>query len=127
MSDYISRKDALAALSGLLKDIKEHPIGNGEDAYKDGFWEGEKACAIEAILRIKALPAEDVKPVVRGEWYDWNRYEAAQKVKLDCDGNVTYSAFCSVCGDWLTASDEYAVRGRFCPNCGADMREEEEE
>ena len=33
-----------------------------------------------------------------------------------------YSCFCSLCGEWLTASGEYACIGKFCPNCGADMR-----
>lgn len=124
MNDYISRKDALVALSELLRDIKENPKGNGGNAYADGIWQGERSCAIEAILRIKALPAEDVKPVVRGEWYNGDRNEGAQKVKLLPNGDVTDTAYCSVCGDWLCASDEYAVRGRFCPNCGADMRGE---
>lgn len=34
------------------------------------------------------------------------------------------SCWCSVCGAWLVGSDEYRVDHNFCPNCGADMREE---
>lgn len=30
---------------------------------------------------------------------------------------------CSECGDWLEASDEYHVKGNFCPNCGAMMKD----
>lgn len=32
---------------------------------------------------------------------------------------------CSVCGDWLSASDEYLVKGNYCPNCGAKMENKE--
>lgn len=113
MSDYISRKDVLAALNGLLKDIIENPIGNGEDAYKDGIWHGEKACAIEAILRIKALLAEDVKPVVPGTWIIHN--ELVKNELLD--ENEVY--VCSACREQKTKR-----KYNFCPNCGADMREE---
>lgn len=38
------------------------------------------------------------------------------------DGCPYKSCHCSECGEWLGASDEYAVKGNFCPNCGADMR-----
>lgn len=35
------------------------------------------------------------------------------------------SAYCSNCGEELTGSDEYACKGLFCPNCGAEMIEKE--
>ena len=51
---------------------------------------------------IMDLPAADVRPVVHGRWED----------------RGSLSARCSECGcKSLRASD-------FCPNCGADMREE---
>lgn len=40
------------------------------------------------------------------------------------DGSPDKSCHCSECGEWLVASDEYDVKGNFCPNCGADMRGE---
>lgn len=68
------------------------------------------------------IPADkDVRPVVRGEWLS-----ARDGAKVEMlNGEPQYSCFCSVCGDWLTASDEYGVKGNFCPNCGADMRDDE--
>lgn len=30
---------------------------------------------------------------------------------------------CSNCGRWLTASDEYACDGKYCPACGCEMIE----
>lgn len=54
------------------------------------------------------VPVADVKPVRRGEWQhledvDWQ---------------------CSVCGADALAIGCRQVKSNFCPNCGADMREE---
>ena len=60
-------------------------------------------------LDVDAIPAADVRPMVRGKWV------------ADGDGyHWTYN--CSVCG-W---KDGYPFNERhnYCPNCGADMREE---
>jgi hypothetical protein len=112
MNDYIRKKDALVALSGLLKDIKENPIGNGGNDFADGIWQGERSCAIEAILRIKALPAEDVKPVVHGTWIPYTE---------EVDGCKFIGHRCSICNEW----EGFAGSCNFCPSCGADMRGEE--
>lgn len=53
----------------------------------------------------------------QGEWIDENN----NIVNLDKDGYTKGWCKCSKCGDYLSASDEYAVRGFFCPNCGARM------
>lgn len=53
---------------------------------------------------IMALPPADVRPVVRGEWID--------------DGCITR---CKYCGE-----EKEFPHWRFCPNCGADMRETKE-
>lgn len=75
--------------------------------------------------KIDRLPPADVRPVVRGKWIsDHPGKNLGEEVRLDKDGCPENSCYCSVCGEWLTASDEYQVKGRFCPNCGADMREE---
>ena len=34
-------------------------------------------------------------------------------------------AVCSNCGEMIAGSDEDEVKGRFCPNCGAEMIEKE--
>ena len=39
------------------------------------------------------------------------------------DGMTVESVRCSECDEWLTASDEYACNGNYCPNCGAKMDE----
>ena len=58
----------------------------------------------EAPKHIKSIPAADVRPVVRGHWID---------------------GACSNCGFFTDV-----VMSRFfsyCPNCGADMREQPKE
>ena len=54
---------------------------------------------------IKSIPAADVRPVKRGTWI-------ARPYMM---GNTQY---CSLCGE------NYGMKHNFCPNCGADMREE---
>ncbi len=56
---------------------------------------------------IESIPAADVRPVVRGKWIRPTRVPDSM---LD---------ECSVCG-----FDTGAYTFNFCPNCGADMREE---
>ena len=55
---------------------------------------------------IVMLPAADVRPVVRGKW---------------TRGDMpTYGGYkCSACG-----GNTVHYKANFCPNCGADMREE---
>lgn len=80
MTDYISRAEALAVFGDI------HPLDHNANAY---------------AKQIKHIPAEDVRPVVRGKWvYD--------------DEDIY--PHCSEC---LTQENG---RRNFCPNCGADMR-----
>ena len=77
---------------------------------------------------IEALPAADVKPVVHGKWTieQINTYELSY-------GTTAYEPVyrCSACGlsteSYLRLDEpimpEDADFPKFCPNCGADMRE----
>ena len=59
----------------------------------------------------KMRPA-DVVPVRHGKWMKEDR------------GHVEYCAVCDQCGfDWMWSDRVYF---KFCPNCGADMRGEQE-
>ena len=61
---------------------------------------------------IEEAPAEDVRPVVRGEWKTaWLDHEAF--------GERPKVLYCSACNQVAT------IRTPFCPNCGADMRGKE--
>ena len=64
---------------------------------------------------IESIPADDVRPVVRGKWIN---------PRPD-------SEMCSVCRTRFSISSLFAVGSNeepnFCPNCGADMRGETNE
>ena len=96
MAEYIEREAAFNAILNLVPKVDD-----------DGYcWviRGDAARAIDSI------PAADVRPVERGKWIP--------KHHDDGDG-IEYALFhCSVCDDMM------ARPRNFCPNCGADMREE---
>ena len=99
MSDYIEREAAQSAV-----------------------WEEDNQT--DMILAIGSLPAADVAPVRHGRWVDENKNPIPWD---ECNSKCpSHSAYCSECGEWLTASDEYPVTGLYCPNCGARMDKEDE-
>lgn len=59
---------------------------------------------------IEAIPAADVRPVVRGKWISHDFVDMEK-------GRYTGSVECSVCHRFLP------VKENFCPNCGAMMEE----
>lgn len=83
---------------------------------------GEKWAVDKCQMAIKDLPPAQPQRKM-GKWISEVK---GKKAIIDENGNVTCSAHCSECGDWLTGSDEYACRGRFCPNCGARIEGESE-
>lgn len=91
---YIEREAAIAAAFSATS------LGNS--AFRDVY---------DTVSRLRLIPAADVRPVVRGEWgYRW---------KIHGDGRRPTELFpCTVCGFENTSATN------FCPNCGADMREE---
>ena len=62
--------------------------------------------------RLKRLPAADVRPVVRGKW-------------VQDQNNKDYFS-CSCCHEEIMEfpSDMGYTHYDYCPNCGADLREE---
>ena len=62
----------------------------------------------------QALSQESARP--KGKWID----KAGNEVPFfKGTTQPSKSCWCSNCKEWLTASDEYAVNGAFCPNCGS--------
>ena len=107
MKDYIEREQAIALFYPV------DPENDGSDGctivYKSGNFSSSE---IEAMLMLSDLPAADVAEVRRGCWEEAS----------DGDGVV-----CSECGtDFCTMIHE-TEKFRFCPNCGALMKEEEYE
>ena len=100
--EYISREAALTSVcGGCGVEFSDEPCEPSD---------------CEIMARLKAIPAADVKPVMRGKWID------------TCVRDWT----CSVCKgkiDKVRHVDGYYYKDlpNFCPDCGADMREEKHE
>ena len=94
MNDFILRQDAIDAVYERIKQI--------------GY---ENSLPILSIGQaIRDLPSAQPKT---GWWVDDNG--------RPYNGKPNNSCWCSECGEWLVASDEYSVSTNFCPNCGARM------
>lgn len=53
----------------------------------------------------------------------WLSLAEKSPVLVETDGYVRRAVECSVCAQYLFGSGEYAVYGRFCPCCGAKMKQ----
>lgn len=95
MSEYIDREDVLKILS-------------------------EKNAAWDAYQKVQALPAADVRPVVRGRWEPVMAHFTSGRTEQAWEEAYAPEYTCSKCGFELIAYGEK----NYCPNCGADMREE---
>ena len=68
------------------------------------YTEHDKNAAIHLVREL--VPAADVRPVVSGRW-EWKNTDAL----------ASFAWTCSACGQ------RKVFKTNFCPNCGADMRE----
>ena len=103
MARYIDADELINYLKDLQKPMN---IGFGEESVLVSI------NLKSLISSIESLPTADVRENVNGEWTDHRT--------LEHDGEF----YCSNCGFVL---DSY-IQGAFynyCPNCGADMRGEE--
>lgn len=64
-------------------------------------------------IATKRIPAADVRPVVRGKW----------KRDYNPNGSSNWQT-CSACYAFILLPSWRIENWNFCPNCGADMREE---
>jgi hypothetical protein len=97
MAEYIEREKI------GLTDF-EIAMCNGD--YKEAF---------KMLLeKIESIPAADVRPVVRGKW--------ERMSDNDVFGDIHCK--CSACGEDWWQGPGWFRKANFCPNCGADMREE---
>ena len=101
-SDYISREAARPDAFCEGVSCQECPF------LKNSVTGG---CRVDDF--IKAIPAADVRPVVKARWY-WDNY------KYDwCCSNCFHHADHRIDKDDVFKEPSFS----FCPNCGADMRE----
>ena len=74
--------------------------------------------SVKALKALRPVSREQVEKM-RGEWI-----ADGEKVPVDENGCPRDWAKCSVCGEYLTASEEYDCTGHFCPACGSPMTDE---
>lgn len=103
MAEYISKDVVIAFLNNEvpLKQFMNRNISKADEAMND------------LCVAIICLPAGDVRPVEHGKW----------KVDRAFGADVMSGeqmVICSNCG-----KGSYSGKTDFCPNCGADMREEQ--
>lgn len=136
MSEYIKKSEAIER--ALYTPIASSgPVDEKDiDAWVDGTIDAQEQVA----KSIRKIPAEDVverKDLARVQVaYDkvGQALDAAEKFYMQgyndamtdhnlmkCErGTWGKHGYCSVCDFWTCYCDEF----NFCPNCGADMREE---
>ena len=115
MAKYIDRE----ALVEWLKRIPLKDLSDGRGLCRVIFEDDFK----RAIKKIPKGIIVDVAPVRHGRWLDRPKNQGLKDEEIGTvgmvDGEPWSSCYCSECGEWLVASDEYAVKGNYCPNCGA--------
>ena len=114
---YIDRDDLVEWLKRIpLKDLSDSR-GLCRVIFEDDFK--------RAITKMPKGIIVDVAPVRHGRWLDRPKNQGLKDEEIGTvgmvDGEPWSSCYCSECGEWLVASDEYAVKGNYCPNCGAKM------
>lgn len=112
MNDLISRQ-------ALLEDLKaRHDYVMADEAVSKKLKWYEAICNNAIVKTVNQQPTinpADLRPKGR-----WKKYVAVGEDMFGNKTEVTFACNCSVCGfDGRTDTN-------FCPNCGADMREEAE-
>ena len=108
MAEYIDREAALMYLNDIW--LTATPTDSMPDDERELAMVRCKGLN-DAIDAVKSIPAADVRSVVPGKWLPKNEIG-------DC---------CYQCSDCGFVRDAYILDiGNFCPNCGADMRGEQD-
>lgn len=98
MAEYIEREAAIDTVGKWLFSVF-------------GMKETDRAATV--FKKLRSIPAADVLPVVRGRWEN-NHCSACGMMPM---GEEIWE-----CCDFAPPKFEWFMN--FCPNCGADMREE---
>ena len=107
MKEYIEREAAIEKLNELCDRVCQY--SKAQRKYMCG------ACPLgDAFTVIEDdIPAADVRPVVRGKW--------------TMNSDFPDRLICSECGAQFDVWHWEAKQMHYCPNCGADMRETNDE
>ena len=104
MTDYISREAAIKLFNFAVLDC----LGM-EPTIRAG----------DIIKALESIPAADVREVKLGKWipdYDYTEYDYDGSTPLSEPQKFQDGWQCGLCGQYMPSETN------FCPNCGADMR-----
>lgn len=119
MAEYIEKQDIYDAID-LLMTRFPYKVPGRPDTYHPYNEAWADACSY-ALDLIRHHPPADVRPVRRGRWVRINKYDKESNVKCpSC--NEEFSYIDGVC--YLVFGHELPL---FCPKCGADMKEAEDD
>lgn len=104
MDDTVKRSSVIALCEGFALNCKSEGH-NAESLENLLYYAAGEAAARSIIEGVKYLQAADVRSVVRGKWREI--------------GKTGRIFVCSAC------DKTFPYKTRYCPNCGADTREEE--
>ena len=111
MAEYIEREAFIEQKRKQYCSDCDRRKGMKNGKYKALYDIGEapcRACGIDDALNdVEDFPAADVRPVVHGKWEE------------EDSASNRWAFRCSICG-----GGPVGRKFNFCPNCGADMREE---
>ena len=123
--EYIEREAFVEQKRKQYCEDCDRRKGMKNGKYKTLYEIGEapcRACGIDDMLNdVEDFPAADVAPIKRGKWVKTKEYYTAGCVFL----RVAWK--CSCCGiEVVNTEPIYRIDDwYYCPNCGADMREEQ--
>ena len=102
MTEYIEREKAMFQID-VADFVRDNDFQGGATLL---FYD-------DVVDRLSDIPAADVRPLVRGKW----------KPRDLTWGRSYY--YCSACEETVGMPTAMGIpMFRYCPNCGADMREE---
>ena len=109
----IGRETGYIDRAKLLNEM-EHECENCEFRDSDGY-ECEECDYAHAMLYVKAQKAIKIQPVKRGKWEYYK------------NNGIFDTHKCTLCGEKyeMYMDIEPTTIYKYCPNCGADMREHE--
>ena len=119
MPNKVKAKDPHIVVSGNIDkpyySIRYYDLS--DNTWHIGFSSYELKFVVQWLKEEFEIVESDIEPVRFGKWIGKDNEEVPV-----IDGSPKCSCYCSLCGYWLVASDEYPVKGNYCPNCGAKMK-----
>ena len=106
MKEYIERTVAVKKFENYRRDCEEENDERAAQIFDD------------CVSELMDIPAEDVAPVRHGRWIPEICESISKRNRL-----IEYKVYsCSLCG-----RSNGRIKKKYCPNCGALMKEDEHE